>query len=295
MNQTIYLVEIAGKDSYYALQSTIKQLYRSEEDLKDICILPVPLITPVEYAQPIFDKGNKPLYDIDFIEDINNALKIFGINNSTFADYLINGYKCFLATSESFPIKDLMRKLWFKMCMPTKKSIELLGYTFPCIGCHLWCHVSRLISLLIFLKTYTFIEPYANIILVTGERVHHEDTIKANQTKTVLGMYDKIICELFNDNKNENLYKPNSILTLRPVEDVRDQSEIDFSFDIMRNIISKDGVVCKKNLPTCDIGNIYKEDKGRADILPTEDKVNTVKNYYIELIEEVLDSLYLLY
>ena len=38
MKQTIYLVEIAGKDSYYALQSTAKQLYISEEDLKDICI-----------------------------------------------------------------------------------------------------------------------------------------------------------------------------------------------------------------------------------------------------------------
>lgn len=85
---------------------------------------------------------------------------------------------------------------WFRL-LNVNTDGKFEGVYSPCIACHALCHLMRL----------PIMRQFNTNLLLTGERLLHQDSIKENQNKEVLSLYDTMFVEF-------------NIEFIRPIQDI---------------------------------------------------------------------------
>lgn len=169
----VYDVELARRDSYVAFYRLLQVLYKETppEERQNILIMLSVVKTPFEvgreYEELISAMCKK------FMDTINS----YGFSN-------LGYFICNDINSDDIIYRQ--SKLWAKLSLTG-------GFDdIPCIGCHMYCHLTHA-------RTVSDVLDGSNIkaesvTLVTGERIKHDaGKEKANQTEDMLNIYSKVI------------------------------------------------------------------------------------------------------
>lgn len=146
--------EFSGRDSVAAIMKVL-------EDPEIKYILPIATFAGTEYG--------------DFDELYENYEKMLGIVQSRFGD-----------EKTIYPLLEYSNSdIWSLMNgRLVALNTDKFGYMTPCIGCHLYFHLTKL--------------PFALALsgrIISGERASHDGRIKVNQLDVCLDSYQKVIQE----------------------------------------------------------------------------------------------------